>query len=761
MNRPTITLCCIMKDEIDHIKPMLESVSGCFDEIHLTDTGSTDGTIAFALSDEASKIAGCPIILKHFTWVNDFAAARNYSMKDVATDYVMWLDLDDALSSKEDFLRWRDEVLMLADFWLAPYHYAFDDQGRPICTFLRERVVKTTKKFSWEFFVHEGMIAKEPVAAQLVSNWTVNHRRTVKDYEKDFSRNVSMLEERSKKEGLPPRLKFYYGKELCDKGRFQEAYVWLDLVSVSPELEGHDRILTFEYLVRSCIHRFDQEEAHKKDKKLDLVGKALSLACQGMALSPNRAEFYCLAGDALVRMGRETEAIPLYGAAKSCSKSQSNGFLFINHPAYEFVPRDMIAQLKFKLGDLEGAIKEVKESVELYNHPQSRDLLTQFLNLKERHDKQANTVKKKTEDIVFTCYPGSHPYPFDEELYKTKGFGGSETALVEVARHMNRLTGKNVIVFNTRESEKVCESGVVYKPSQAMWDYFCENEPKAHFAWRHNIKLTNAPTYLWCHDLFTPHAEQSHVYEKHICLSEFHKNYVRVMQNLPENKIVVSRNGVNKSRFKGEVKKNENKIVWPSSPDRGLERAIHIVERAREKSGRDLELHVYYGIEGLLNSPLREKALRIQELMKTRPWVKYHGNIDQTLLAKEMEEAVIWLYPASFIESYCITAIESMYAKCVPIVRALGALKNTVKPFELKGWAKLLFKDAENSEEQDIWADEVLKVLEDRTWEKIDMSEFDYSWEGVADHFIEIAGLDESVEFMSQKDKSDLDVITI
>lgn len=744
MNRPTIALCCIMKDEIKHIKPLLESVKDCFDEIHLTDTGSTDGTLEFA-RDFGDKIAGCPVHVRTFTWIDDFAAARNHSMKDVKTDYVMWLDLDDALSSREDFIRWRDEVMLLADFWLAPYHYAFDNEGRPICTFLRERVIKTKKKFSWRYFIHEGMIADEPVGAQVASNWAVNHRRTKEDYEKDFSRNVSILEKNAKTGELPVRLKFYYGKELCDKGRFQEGYVWLDQICDNPQLEGHDRILTFEYLVRACLHRYFQEEEHKPERQKNkaLIAKALGMACQGIALAPNRAEFYCLAGDALVKMGREPEALPMYGAAASCKKAlnQSTGFLFINHPAYEHIPLDMMARIKFKMGDLDSAIVHGKESVSKFNHEESKVMLSEFLNLKEKLDKHSTTKKVKTDDVVFTCMHGSHPYQFDEEIYASKGIGGSETALVEVAKHVKKITGRNVIVFNSRESEKVCASGVVYKPALQMYEYFTEYEPKAHFAWRHNIKLTDAPTFLWCHDLTTNGADVSANYNGIICLSDFHKNYVRIMQGIPENKIVVSRNGVNKERFLNEVKKNENKIIWPSSLDRGIERAIDIIELAREKSGKDLELHVFYGIESMMNDWLRDKAVMIKQKMDARPWVKYHGNVDQLRLAKEFQESVVWLYPASFIETYCISALESMYAKCVPLVRELGGLKNTVKPFEKKGWAKILFRDADTKEDQQVWADELLDILEKRTWENIDMSEFNYSWAGVAQHFIEFSGL--------------------
>lgn len=758
MNRPTIALCCIMKDEIKHIKALLESVSGCFDEIIFTDTGSTDGSIEYALSDEAKTIAKCPVNLKHFKWVDDFAAARNHSMEGVTTDYVMWLDLDDKLSSTEDFIRWRNEVMLLADFWLAPYHYSSDENGRPTCTFLRERVIKTSKRFKWQYFIHEGMIAEEPVQAQLATNWSVVHRRTKEDYEKDFNRNVSLLEKHASTGELPPRLKFYYGKELCDKGRFQEGYVWLDQVCTNPKLEQHDRILTFEYLVKACIFRYQQEEDHKPEpqKNKTLLAKGLSLACQGMALAPNRAEFYCLAGDCLVKMGREREALPLYGAAAQCKKALDNqvGFLFINHQAYEHIPMDMMARIKFRLGDLDGAILTGKESLEKFKHEETSKMLTEFLNLKDRFEKTVTSEKVKTDDVVFTCVHGSHPYEFDEEIYKSRGIGGSETALVEVAKYIKKITGREVIVFNTREGEKVCESGVVYKPALQAYEYFNQYEPKVHFAWRHNMKLTNAPTFLWCHDLQTPGAENHSIYNGHICLSEFHKEFVRIMQGIPPEKIIISRNGINKERFLNDVKKNENKIIWPSSMDRGLERAIDILEIARQKSGRDLELHVFYGIESMLNGPLHEKAQFIKKKMEERPWVKYHGNVNQTRLAREFQESVVWLYPASFIETYCISALEAIYAKCVPLVRELGGLKNTVKPFKDKGWAKILFKDAETVEEKAVWADELIDILDNRMWEKIDPTDLDYSWRGVAQHFIEFSGLKGRVMLETEKEMS-------
>ncbi len=742
MNRPTIALCCIMKDEIAHIKAMLESVKGCYDEIWLTDTGSTDGTIEFATSVEASTAAGCPVYVKHFKWIDDFAAARNHSMDGVKTDYVMWLDLDDRMSDRKAFCQWRDHVMELNDFWLAPYFYAFNEQDQPIVTFIRERVIKTSKKFSWRYFIHEGMIADEHVNAQFVKSWVVNHRRTKDDYEKDFSRNVTILEKRSKDSELPTRLKWYYGKELFDKQKFQEAYVWLDQVVDNKELDTHDRILTFEYLIRACLARFHTEQEHKpvQERDLTLCAKGASLALQAVALAPLRAEFYCLAGDCFLAMGRITDAEPLYAGAAACRTPPKDAasFLYVSHAAYEHIPMDQQARIRFQVGDLDGAIDMAKRSVEKWHHKESEELLRQMLNMKGQVVAYDSDTKVKTDDIVFTCIPGSHPYPFDEEIYATSGIGGSETALVEVAARLRRMTGRRVIVFNDRESEKTCASGVEYRPSKTMNEYFSKFVPDGHVAWRHNLKLTNAPTYLWCHDLYTPNAEFTDVYTKHICLSDFHKNFVQTQQSIPDNKIVVSRNGVNAHRFT-KVPKNENKIIFPSSPDRGLEFAIDIVEKARVITGKPLELHVYYGLEHLHKYGPQMAALqtKLKAMIDERPWVKYHGKVDQKTLANEMCEAAVWLYPASFIESYCITALEAVYAGCYSLVREIGALKDTVRPFAEKGFAKLMYLEPFTNEQRVTWAEVLSKVIEEKRWEKIDTKDLDYSWDGVAEQFID------------------------
>lgn len=745
--RPTIALCCILKDEIKNLPQLISSVRGCFDEIHLCDTGSTDGSIEW-IKENAEKLADCPVILKHYAWHDDFASARNFSMdvvnqkSQIKTDYVMWMDLDDVMNDREKFIEWRNDVMMLSDFWFATYNYSFDEQKRPICQFARERVIRTSKKFQWEYPIHEGIIGKEPLQPQFCSYWSIDHMRTNEDFQKDFDRNVTILEKMTKSGELPTRLKFYYGKELHDKGKFIEASVWLDQIVDRKDLEMHDRILTYEYLTRCLLIRYGTE------KNMELPAKALSLAMQALAIAPMRAEIWCAAADSLILLGKEMESLPFYEAARNCQMVNSNNVataLFSNPSAYTFIPTNQIAKLKFKRGDMEGALIEATECFKAFQNKDTEEFLKMLLNMKEQSDTLATGVKVETDEIVFTCLPNSHPYPFDENIYATKAMGGSETALIEIAKFMKKKTDRKVIVFNNRESRLVCDSGVEYRPSQELYSYFSKFKPDVHVSWRHNVKLTDAKTYLWSHDLFTPGGEIYANYEKVIALSDFHRTLLKVNQRIPEEKIQVSRNGIEPKRYKnadGYVK-DENKIVWVSSPDRGLERAIDIVKLAREKSGRDLKLHIFYGIENLRKYGMVALSELIEKKMEDyKDWIVYHGSTEQKVLAVHQMEAAVWLYPANFLETYCISAIEAIAAKCYPLVRSVGALPNTLSGPLSVGMAKAMEINAETDLEKSQWADELVRVLEEKRWENIDPKDFDYSWDSVCDEFISFMGLE-------------------
>ncbi|HDG98213.1 MAG TPA: tetratricopeptide repeat protein [Desulfobacterales bacterium] len=100
----SISLCMIVRNEEQNLKECLESIHYLVDEIIVVDTGSEDRTPQIA-RDFGAKIYS-------FKWINDFAAARNESIRHATGDYILWLDADDRIppQEREKFIRWKQEL---------------------------------------------------------------------------------------------------------------------------------------------------------------------------------------------------------------------------------------------------------------------------------------------------------------------------------------------------------------------------------------------------------------------------------------------------------------------------------------------------------------------------------------------------------------------------------------------------------------------------------------------------------------------------
>ncbi len=89
---PSISVCMIVKNEAANLRGCIESLRDLSSEIIVVDTGSTDETVSIAEQLGAR--------VHHFQWIDDFAAARNESLRHATGDWVFWLDADDRLSQQ-------------------------------------------------------------------------------------------------------------------------------------------------------------------------------------------------------------------------------------------------------------------------------------------------------------------------------------------------------------------------------------------------------------------------------------------------------------------------------------------------------------------------------------------------------------------------------------------------------------------------------------------------------------------------------------
>src|SRR5207247_1202851 len=81
---PGACLCMIVRNEEKNLPDCLESVQGLFAQTVVADTGSADGT------REVARRFGAEVV--EFPWCDDFAAARNASLRHARRQWVMWLD---------------------------------------------------------------------------------------------------------------------------------------------------------------------------------------------------------------------------------------------------------------------------------------------------------------------------------------------------------------------------------------------------------------------------------------------------------------------------------------------------------------------------------------------------------------------------------------------------------------------------------------------------------------------------------------------
>ena len=88
---PRLSLCMIARDEEANIARCLDSIRPWVDEMIVVDTGSSDRT------PEVARECGARV--EHFAWCDDFAAARNESLKHATGDWIFWMDADDVIDA--------------------------------------------------------------------------------------------------------------------------------------------------------------------------------------------------------------------------------------------------------------------------------------------------------------------------------------------------------------------------------------------------------------------------------------------------------------------------------------------------------------------------------------------------------------------------------------------------------------------------------------------------------------------------------------
>lgn len=153
-----ISMVMIAKDEVKNVAPCFDSFWDDVDEVVLVDTGSTDGTIAEARKYAKKRRETDKLVLGHFDWCDDFAAARNYADSLATGDWRSWGDLDDEVVGMPHLRQQAEDAGSDVVMLYVRYDYAVDAHGNCFCELWRERLVRASANPEWIGRVHECQV---------------------------------------------------------------------------------------------------------------------------------------------------------------------------------------------------------------------------------------------------------------------------------------------------------------------------------------------------------------------------------------------------------------------------------------------------------------------------------------------------------------------------------------------------------------------------------------------------------------------------
>ena len=260
------SVCIIAKNEENNIERCLKSIQHFDCEIIVTDTGSTDRTKEIAYQYGAK--------VYDFEWINDFSAARNFSIAKASYDWILVLDCDEWAEESNP-----EEFMVLAKKYpayigrLKRKNFTPSGNDQRIYTDMVERFFNR-RYYHYEAPIHEQLTpstSQTPYAFEIPL--TVLHTGYVGTKEKLEAkriRNMTLLQKELELHPDDPYLYFQMGQEYYCEDDYETAAKYYSKVltfDLSPTLEYLR--LTIQAYGNCLIHLNRIEEALQYEQLYD------------------------------------------------------------------------------------------------------------------------------------------------------------------------------------------------------------------------------------------------------------------------------------------------------------------------------------------------------------------------------------------------------------------------------------------------------------------------------------------------------------
>jgi glycosyltransferase involved in cell wall biosynthesis len=728
-----ISLSMIVKNEALNLRACLESVRPHVDEIVIVDTGSTDDTPAIAkdFADKFETYLDCND--PETGLIEDFSMPRNRALELATHEWLFWMDGDDVLVGGENLRRLAEESQEDNVHILAPYEYQHDEQGRCTVRHLRERLIFPRHRFVWQCPVHEGCLPIMPLeGGPLVAHVTDEFHLVHQDQQpkpRESGRNQRILEKYLGKVGEgDPRALYYLGLEYGLSGRvgdcmrtlrrYVELTTWrederclamLDIARCFQALNDHE--FAIEWALRALASKSWSSPNFTLARSFYELGmrggpdaeynfrRCAHWARRGIDANPTgatetvqtqnpleRFQIHEILNVAFSRIGE------LENAAASCRQGiaglPGNEMLQGNLELYEreLRKRTVLTALDemVELGQLEPASRAIIRAT------LAGDIEVQLLGKPiEMPDAKVQTTEKRPGKLDLVIFVGHGFEPWTPETARKTGIGGSETMVMELGKRLAAMGHRVRVYGHCPPTQEGIYDGMEWYDGSRYHDIECDVliASRRPDAVDDSYRVSAGARLLWVHDVHCGPVldmPRSLRIDRILALSEWHKSFLlKCYPLIHADKILVTRNGIDLSRFDRKVERNPKRVIYSSSPDRGLENLLEMWPTIRERVP-EAELRIFYGFENwetaarMANDENQLRKIRhLQSLCKSLPGVTFVGRVSQERLTEEFLGAGVWAYPTWFWETSCITAMEAQAADLCVLNSNLAGLTET------------------------------------------------------------------------------------
>lgn len=763
-----IALAMIVKgsdSEAQLLERCLKNVSPFVDGLFITSTHKKGEAPNKAVDKVVKDFKGN---ISYFEWVNDFSEARNFNFKQVTKDYeyILWCDADDVFRGLENI---QDELQSNMDAYGMYYLYDFDEYKECTVAHKKTMIIKNNDCLEWKGKLHEDLIEKRNIKVGFILSIERLHLSNEDRHKESQKRNVEISEQEKDFNPDDPRVWWnlansYFGDKQYEKAI--EVYTRF-LAETSSEEEA--------YLAKVRLGM-----VHEVVKKIDM---AIDFYQQALGMRPDYPDAYLNLGLLHFNTKNYNKA-EYYTKMGLTLKPPYHKMVVFNPRDYDYNPMMLLARTYFALKRPDLALVMLKGCKEIYPKNEflsglirevEAESLQQEQVIKELKSLKPNSSKEEIQmfldglpielqshpgvcmlrnqtfvkedstgrDVDYYC--GFTVHEWNPLIAKTKGIGGSEEAVINLARQWAK-NGYNIRVYcNTPEVVK-CE-GVEYYPH-----YFFNIRDKRDVLiyWRSPIMLDHpqnaGKVFVDMHDVLNQEEFTSERLEK-IDKVFVKTNAHRILfPNIPDEKIIIIPNGMDFDLFEQDIKKDQYMIVNTSSPDRSLDVLPELFKRVKEQVPQ-ARLKWAYGFDIFNVSHMNDKPKMkwAEDTVKKmeEAGIENMGRLSQKECARLYLEGNILAYPTAFYEIDCITVKKAQACGCIPVATTIGALPESIKfgvmvdAKENKDtWAKpnMFHFGLQDKASQDRWVEEVVKILKTPIKDRKEMKEWTkkFAWDKVA-----------------------------